>query len=222
MPEPITRIIARARRRLQGMYLWRRVIAVVGIVATFGALLLGIARRVIMPWAEPAVIVAVIGAVLVVFAWTLIRPPSRRRIALEVDQRLGGRDQISTAVELSERERRSAIENRQISRAASWAEARSLDGFGKLLPGWRVIALSVLAVGAAIALAVPASPADAALEDRQEIEEILDAQAVILEEAAEEAATEDIAERLREAAEELREAGSLDEAERLLGDTRQE
>jgi hypothetical protein len=204
------------------MAMIRRVVAAVGSAAAFAALLLGLARFVILPWAEPFAVGLTVAAVVGVVAVTLWRRPATLRTALEVDQRLGGRDQISTAVELLGHSQRSTFEERQIQRAASWAEARDLAGFGSLLPNRTLIWLSAVAVAAAFALAIPASSADAKQAQREEIQDILDASAQELEAEAEDLADEELAERLREAAEELRRAEDLDDALNQLGDARQE
>ena len=100
-PEPLRRIIRAGKRHLRTTDMLRRLVTVIGVVAAIGAILLGIARYVVIPWAETvafgAIGVAVLGAAVI----TLFRPPTDARAALEVDQRLGGKDRVSTALELS-------------------------------------------------------------------------------------------------------------------------
>ena len=221
-PEPIRRLVERARPRLTAMNTVNAVVVAVGVTAAAAAGLLAVARRVVLPWAEPAaataVAVGVIGAIVV----AMVKRPSPARAALEIDHRLGGRDQVSTALELSTRDGLSSIEERQVGRAASWAEARELDGFGSLVPRRRLILLSALAVAGAFVLAIPASPADAARDRAAEVRAELDVQADALEEAADRVADERIAQRLAQLAEELRQAADLAAADQLLGNARQE
>lgn len=222
LPESITRLIALARRRLMTMDLLRRLAAAVGVVAAAGALLLGIARQVVITWAEPAVVVAGIVVVLGVVAFTLARPPTATVAALEIDQRLDGKDQVSTALELVRRDPPSDMERRQISRSASWAESRSMEGFGSVAPSRRLVVLGVVALVAAFALAVPASSADAKQAEREEIADTLDAIASQLETEAEQLHDKEVADALRETAEKLRDAEDLDDAVERLGDARQD
>lgn len=221
-PESIRRLIVAARRRMVMARALQWSVAAVAMVATGGALLLGLARSRVMPWAEEAVLVAAGVAVVAAVVASLVTRPSDRAAALAVDQRLHGRDQLSTTLELIQRPHHTDLEQRQIGRSTAWAEGRSLEGFGSVLPGRRLVGLAVLGVAASLLLAIPSSPADAEQQQRAQISAVVDDAAAELEAAAEEAATEETAETLRRAAEELRRAESLDEAVQRLGDTRQQ
>ena len=54
-PESIQRVISRARRYLRTKDMLRRIVTAIGVVSAAGALILGVARYVVLPWAEPAV-----------------------------------------------------------------------------------------------------------------------------------------------------------------------
>ncbi|MBA2336994.1 MAG: hypothetical protein H0V96_04425, partial [Acidimicrobiia bacterium] len=219
-PEVITRLVGKARRRLTAMFLVRRLVAAIGVVAGAGALLLGIGRRVVLPWSEPAVLVAGALAVAAVTVWTAASRPSPRRAAIELDTRLGAKDQVATALELAGHLPMNVLEHAQVTKAAAWAEGRTLAGFGAVLPATRLLGLAGLAVVAALALAIPESPADAE-QQRRQADDALIADAIDdLRQAAAEATDEEVAATLEDAAEDLEEAANLDEAIARLGDTR--
>lgn len=220
-PEAIVRIIGRARRRLVAMNVARGVVAIVAVLAAAGAIVFAIARFVVLPWAEPTAAIVAVLAVAVIASVALIRRPSSLQAAIELDQRLGGRDQVSTALELSHRGDLTDIERRQIARSSAWAEGRSLADFGSIWPSRRLIGLAAVALAAALVLAIPASSADARQAADEEIAAIVDAVADELERLADELVAPEVADELRQTAEELRDSNSLDEAVEQLGDARQ-
>ena len=183
-PDSIVRLVAAARRRITEMRLARRSLAAIGIVAAAGSVLLAVARRVVMPWAEPMLIAAAAVAIVGVVGWTLRQRPSARHAAIQLDHRLGGKDQVSTALELSAKQTVTPVEAGQLQRAAAWAEGRSLTGFGSVWPPRRLALLTAVAVVAAIVLAVPPSPADAEQARRAEIAALVDDAIAQLDEAA--------------------------------------
>lgn len=221
-PEPLQRIIRLGKRHLRVTQMLQRIVVAVGVAAAAGALLLGIARYVVLPWAEPVVFAAIATAIAAMLLYTLWRPPSDARAALVIDQRLGGKDRVSTALELSRLETRSALADSQIAHSAAWADGRSTEELGPVTPRRQLILLAALALGAVFVLAIPASPADAEQERREAIAATVDDEATALEELAQQVQDEDLAEQLRRAAEELRQADSLDEAIQQLGDVRQQ
>ncbi len=172
-PDSIGRVVVAARRRLMAMDLFRRLATSVGIVAAAGALLLGIARLVVLPWSDTAVVIAVVCAVVGARLWTGLRRPSLRRAAIELDTRLGAKDQVSTALELFALDARSPIEDAQVGRAAAWAEGRALAGFGRLTPRSPVAGAECPRRGQRLGTRDPASPADAE-QDRRQADEAAD------------------------------------------------
>ena len=221
-PESIQKVIRAARRHLRTRDMLRRVVMGIGVVSAAGALILGVARYVVLPWAEPTVFGAIGLAAAAAIVWSLLRPPSEARAALEIDQRLGGKDRVSTALELSLMSPRSWLADSQIAHSAAWAEGRATSDLGSVMPRRQLIMLSALALAAAFVLALPASPADADQQLREEIAAALETEAQALEELAQETQDEELADQLRREAEELREAESLDDAIQQLGDARQD
>ncbi|MFQ5555493.1 MAG: hypothetical protein ACE5GC_09020, partial [Acidimicrobiia bacterium] len=196
-PDSIVRLVTSARRRLRTTHALRRLVAALGIVAAGGALVIGVGRVVVLPWAEPLTVAAAVTAAVAAVTGSFVRPPTMRTAAMEIDLRLEGMDRISTAWELAEHPERTAVEEAQVGNAAAWAEGRSLDRFGSVMPPPRLLLLVAFVVTAAVVLAVPASPADAEEEARRETAAVVEESALAIEALAAEVRDEQVRDELR-------------------------
>ncbi|VAW08919.1 hypothetical protein MNBD_ACTINO02-2482, partial [hydrothermal vent metagenome] len=122
LPEAVTRLIDAASRRIRLERTFDSVVVFVAIAGALSALLLGVARIVVVVWAEPVALglflLAIAGSVLV----GLMRRPSRAAVALAVDQRLGGADRVATALDLVTRGQSGRLVEAQVTGAATWAD----------------------------------------------------------------------------------------------------
>lgn len=221
MPEPIGELLHRARRRLTTMLLAHSTIWILGATAAACSVLAGIARVVVVSWAELAILV-MLGIALIASVVSSVRKrPSVLATSIEVDNRLGGFDRVSTAVErLQSTEPLSELDQRQLTSAAAWSNGRSLDDFGPVLPAPRLMALSAVALLGLAALVLAPSSADAIAAERAEVQQIIEEEAAALEELAEEL-PEEVANELRVIVEELRESETLEEALAKLAEAQQ-
>ena len=182
LPDSISALVAAARRRLVLMAAADRTILSIGVVAAASARLLGLARHVVLPWAEWAALIGLAAAIVFALAVTAVRRPGFMSAAIETDNRLGSFDRLATAVELTRSEHLDPAEVRQVEAASSWASNRTLAGFGDMLARPKLAGLVAFAVAVALVLALVPSPADAILAEQREIEAILEEEAQRLEE----------------------------------------
>jgi len=221
MPDPISELLGRARRRLTVMLAAHSFAWVIGIAALACGMLASLARVVVLPWADTTIVVTMTVAGLVALAIVVQKRPSIRRTSIEIDNRLGGYDRVSTAVErLSDSPVLSDVERTQVNSATAWANGRSLDGFGPVLVTPAILFLAALALAGLVVLVVAPSSADAIANEREAMQALIDEEADALEELSEEL-PEEVAEELRAIVEELRAAETLEEALAKLAEARQ-
>jgi len=221
LPDSVDILVRLARRRLLAMSMSNLVLTLLGAAAALAALLVGIARYLVMPWAEPLAAGLLGGGVLAGLVVAILKRPSRMATAIRVDRRLGGFDRVSTAMELSAKNALNEHEFRQLAAADRWSEKRDLTGFDRVWPRGPLPALVVLGLLATAFLSFVPAPSDVALAERRATEELIEDEADRLEQLAEES-PEDVADQLRVLAERLRHAETLEQALTELGEARQE
>ncbi len=219
LPEPIVRLLSAARRRLLGMRLTSWLLMAVAVAGFLGAGLVGVARFVVIPWAESFAFWTLGIGVVAGLAVAAITAPDRRRAAMELDRRLGGFDRVTTALELAERSPLTTRERQQITAAGVWASARRLEGFGKLLPARPVPQLAVVGLAGLLVAALVPAATDAAVAARLADRQAIDAAADRIQGQAE-VVDPEVADELEAIAERLREADTLEAAISELGEAR--
>ena len=221
LPEPVRFLISQARRRLLLMDMVQRVVLITAVVAVLAAAAIGVARFVAAPWVEPAALAALIVGWLTALAWSFLARPSLTRSAIEADQRMGGFDRVSTALELTGRPTLTEPEVRQVHDAGRWASNRPLTGFDRFWPAGPLVPLAILGLAATLVLALVPSPADAVVEQLRIDEALIEEAADTLQEQAEEL-TPELQEQLEALIDELRQAEDLEQAIAQLGEARQQ
>ena len=211
VPESVERVITEARRRLSVAGLVRRLVGWTGAAVALAAGLAAASRVWVLEWADVTVAMLIAGALIGSLVWSLVGRPSRQRAALAVDRRLGGYDRVSTALEIGRKEAPTELEERQIRSAAAWAQARDISPVASLLPDRHALGLAVLAVVVLAGLILVPAATDVALAQRQADRDAIAAEADRLQEVAAEAPPE-VADRLEDLIEELRNAEDLQEA----------
>lgn len=222
LPSPIQGLLRRAARARRNRWLAWGVVVSIGVTGAVGSALLGISRFVPVPWAERSVLVGGIVLALAAGAAAVFKRPSQRSTAHFADERLGGQDRLTTAVELLDRESVDGPGTRQVQQASSWAAARSdVSQLGPARPSLVVVALMLLVVGGALTLALVPAPADAELTERARVEALTEDLAGQVEKRADDPLlSEEAAEELRDLAARLREAASLDAASLDIAEAR--
>ncbi|MGH9894404.1 MAG: hypothetical protein ACREA0_20950, partial [bacterium] len=92
LPSSVKELVTKARTRLLLTGMVRLAVTLLGVSAALATILVAVGRFVVMPWAEPAALLLLIGSVVVALVAALIRRASPARAALAVDRRLGGFD----------------------------------------------------------------------------------------------------------------------------------
>lgn len=167
LPTSVQDLVVNARGRLLLAGILRLAVTLLGLAAVLSAILVGIARFVVIPWAEPFALALWAASLIVALILALIRRASPVKAALAVDRRLGGFDRVSTALELSSRVDHSIDERRQLADAEAWSKGRSLDGFGTVWPRRPLPQLVAVALAATLVMALVPSSADVAFARRQ-------------------------------------------------------
>ncbi|HJR88455.1 MAG TPA: hypothetical protein VJ930_12455, partial [Acidimicrobiia bacterium] len=121
LPVSVQDLVVKARGRLLLAGILRLAVTLLGLTGVLSAILVGIARLVVIPWAEPLALALLAGSLIAALILALIRRASPARAALAVDRRLGGFDRVSTALELSSGIDLSIDERRQLADAEAWS-----------------------------------------------------------------------------------------------------
>jgi hypothetical protein len=199
---------------------WWASVAGVGVGAAAAAGLLGVARFVPIPWADPAALAVVVTALVGAVGWAVAVRPSPARLAQEADRRLGGKDRLTTSVELARSE--AAADRQQVAAAERWAEGvHDLGPLGPEPPPARLVGVVGAVVVAAIALFVVPGPADAELEGRRAAQAAASAIADDLDAVADDPNLPDaVADRIEALVERLRGLDDLDAVAAALAEAR--
>ena len=221
MPDPIAELLARARRRLTTSLLAHGTTWTIGVTALACSILAAYARVWVIDWADQAIAYMLVGGLVWAIGSSLRMRPTLRQTSIEVDNRLNGYERVSTAFErLESSEQLSNLDERQLASATAWAQGRTLEHFGPVVPPARLVGLTLIAMLGLAVLVFAPSRADAIAAERAVVQQIIEEEAAALEELAEDL-PEEVAEELRAIVEELRQTETLEEALAKLAEAQQ-
>ena len=210
-PEPLLRLVNRARRRLWASRLVGEVALGLGVGAAAAAAVWGVSRVFVVPWADGVALTLVGLAVASALGWWAVSRPSSAQAALWADQRLGAEDRLATAWELAGDSPLGPAGIRQVEAAGRWAAAADRNGLRGERPSVWMLGLVLVAVASAGMMALSPSLTDLALAETRQVREVVDREVESIQ-ALSEQSPEDLAEKLSELAGRLAGTETLEEA----------